>query len=57
MDLLLDYFAEAREKRKELEKDLDYVKDVLTEGGRKARKRAESVMGPIREVTGIVRNF
>lgn len=57
MDLLTEYFAEAREKRKELEKDLDYVKDVLTEGGKKARARAESVMQPIREVTGIVRNF
>ncbi len=57
MDLLKDYFAEARERRKELEQDLDYVKDVLTEGGKKARTRAESVMEPIREVTGIVRNF
>lgn len=57
MDLLTEYFAKAREKRKELEKDLDYVKDVLTEGGRKARERAESVMEPIREVTGIVRNY
>ena len=57
MDLLLEYFAEAREKRKELEKDLDYVRDVLTEGGKKARQRAETVMQPIREVTGIVRNF
>lgn len=57
MDLLVEYFAEAREKRKVLEQDLDYVKDVLTEGSKKARKRAESVMQPIREVTGIVRNF
>lgn len=57
LDLLTEYFAEAREKRKELEQDLDYVKDVLTEGGKKARERAESVMVPIREVTGIVRNF
>jgi len=57
MDLLTEYFAEAREKRYQLEKDLDYVKDVLTEGGKKAKERAESVMKPIREVTGIVRNF
>ncbi len=57
MGLLIEYFAEAREKRKKLEQDLDYVKDVLTEGGKKARERAESVMKPIREVTGIVRNF
>lgn len=57
LDLLEEYFAEAREKRKELEQDLDFVKDVLTEGGKKARARAESVMEPIREVTGLVRNF
>ncbi|MBO6524488.1 MAG: tryptophan--tRNA ligase [Balneolaceae bacterium] len=57
LELVEEYFAEAREKRKELEGDLDFVKDVLTEGGKKARARAESVMEPIREVTGIVRNF
>lgn len=52
-----EYFGEALEKRKQLEQDLDYVKDVLAEGGRKARIRAEKVMEPIREVTGIVRSF
>lgn len=57
LDLLNEYFGEARERRKELAKDLGYVKDVLTEGGKKARARAESVMEPIREVTGIIRNF
>tara|TARA_R110002096_G_scaffold28203_4_gene85629 strand:+ start:14820 stop:15806 length:987 start_codon:yes stop_codon:yes gene_type:complete len=57
LDLLNEYFGEARERRKELAKDLDYVTDVLTEGGKKARERAESVMEPIREVTGIVRHF
>ncbi|HBQ60328.1 MAG TPA: tryptophan--tRNA ligase, partial [Balneolaceae bacterium] len=49
-----DYFGEARERRHELVKDLDYVHDVLREGSRIARKRAEEVMQPIREVTGIV---
>lgn len=57
LGLFKEYFGEALERRKELEKDLDYVKDVLTEGGKRARERAESVMEPIREVTGIVRNF
>ncbi|MEQ9266734.1 MAG: tryptophan--tRNA ligase, partial [Balneolaceae bacterium] len=57
LDLLQDYFGEALERRKELEKDMGYVVDVLTEGSKKARERAESVMQPIREVTGIVRNF
>lgn len=52
-----EYFGEALEKRKQLEEDLNYVKDVLAEGGRKARIRAEQVMEPIREVTGIIRSF
>lgn len=55
--MIEDYFAEARERRRELVKDMDYVQDVLREGGKKARERAESVMEPIREATGIVRHF
>ncbi len=57
LGLITNYFAEGRERRKELEQDLDYVIDVLKEGGRKARERAEQVMEPIRSVTGIMRNF
>ncbi len=38
-------------------KDLDYVHDVLREGSKNARERAEEVMKPIREVTGVVRHF
>ncbi len=57
LGFLKEYFGNALEKRKQLEQDLDYVKDVLADGGRKARIRAEQVMEPIREVTGIVRSF
>ena len=57
LGLVKDYFAEAREKRKELEKDMDYVKDVLREGGKQARARAEQIMEPVREAAGIIRNF
>jgi len=57
LGLIEGYFDEAREKRKELEKDPDYVHDVLREGGKKARERAEMVMEPIREATGLVRSF
>jgi tryptophanyl-tRNA synthetase len=57
LGFIKEYFGEAHEKRKQLEQDLDYVKDVLAEGGRKARLRAEQVMEPIREVTGIIRSF
>lgn len=56
-DMIEEYFAGAREKRKELERNLDYVSDILREGGKKARERAEEVMGPVRKATGIVRNF
>ncbi|MEX0646504.1 MAG: tryptophan--tRNA ligase [Balneolaceae bacterium] len=57
LGLIEVYFAEAREKRHELEKDMDYVQDVLKEGGRKARERAETVMEPIRSETGLFRSF
>ena len=57
LSLIDNYFAEAREKRKELGQDLDYVKDVLREGGKKARERAETVMEPVYEVTGMIRTY
>ncbi len=55
LTLITDYFADAREKRHELEKNQDFVMDVLKEGGEKARKRAEEVMQPIREALGLIR--
>lgn len=55
LGLIDNYFAEAREKRKALKKNLDFVNDVLREGGRKARTRAETVMEPVYEVTGMLK--
>ncbi|NGP76232.1 tryptophan--tRNA ligase [Balneolaceae bacterium YR4-1] len=57
LGMITDYFAEARERRKELQKNEDYVMDVLREGSKTARERAETVMGPVREATGIIRNY
>lgn len=57
LGLINDYFGEAREKRRELEKNLDYVHDILREGSRKARLRAEEIMEPVRDATGVVRHF
>ncbi|MEX2435787.1 MAG: tryptophan--tRNA ligase, partial [Balneolaceae bacterium] len=37
LGLIENKFAEAHETRRELEKDMDYVYDVLKEGGKKAR--------------------
>lgn len=50
---LLEYFAQAREKRVELEKKLDYVYGVLEEGGKKARKVASETLTDVREKTGL----
>ncbi|SMO41193.1 tryptophan--tRNA ligase [Fodinibius sediminis] len=57
LDMIEVYFAEARAKRKELAQDVDTVRDILAEGSKKARERAESVMAPIREVTGIFKSY
>lgn len=57
LGMITEYFAEARERRKELKKNEDYVIDVLKDGSKTARERAETVMGPVREATGIIRNF
>lgn len=56
-EMIDNYFAEARERRKKLAENLDYVTNVLEAGGEKARERAEKVMQPIREATGIVRHY
>lgn len=54
LNLINDAFGEERERRKKLEQDSDYIMDVLKEGGRKARVRAETVMGRVRRATGIL---
>jgi tryptophanyl-tRNA synthetase len=50
------YFAPAREKRLALEKDLDYVKDVLREGGKRARGEALKTIARAVELTGIYKS-
>ncbi|WP_138429499.1 tryptophan--tRNA ligase [Fodinibius saliphilus] len=57
LGMIEEYFAEAREKRKELAQDIDTVRDILRDGGKKARARAEKVMGPVREVTGLFKTY
>lgn len=52
-----DFFAGAREKRRNLAEDPDTVRDILREGGRIARERAEEVMEPVRRVTGLFKTY
>jgi len=55
LGMMTEYFAPAAERRDELAKDLDYVRDILREGAKKAQERAESVMEPVRSATGLIR--
>lgn len=47
------YFAEAREKRKQLARDPATVEDILRDGGKKARAEAEKTMEQVREAVGL----
>ena len=47
-------FAEIRERRHAYENDLDYVKDVLHEGNRRANESANATLAEVREAMGMV---
>jgi len=48
-----DYFAQARAKRADLEKNLDYVFNVLQNGAQKARTNAQKVLKRARTACGL----
>ncbi len=54
-ELINETFAAAREKYTQLEQHPDDVRDLLAEGGRKARQTAEATMQRVRKACGIVR--
>ena len=53
LELIDEYFAPARERRRELESDPGYVQDVLRDGGVRARAVAQQVMEKVRQATGL----
>lgn len=53
-ELINETFAPARERYETLEKDPSYVRDVLAEGGQKARRAAEATMQRVRAAAGIL---
>jgi tryptophanyl-tRNA synthetase len=57
LQLIDEYFAPYRERRRELEKDQDYVMDVMAEGGRRARAVAQQVMHQVREAVGLPTSY
>ncbi|MEM8489033.1 MAG: tryptophan--tRNA ligase [Bacteroidota bacterium] len=54
LGLITDYFAEARERRRDLAARPDYVMDVLREGGKKGREKADAFMEKVRTATGLI---
>jgi len=50
-----DYFRDARNRREALEKDTDYVREVLATGARQARAKAGEVLERARQATGLAR--
>jgi tryptophanyl-tRNA synthetase len=48
-----EYFAAAREKRKELAQNPSFVEDVLREGAKKARAEAQETLAMVREAVGM----
>lgn len=51
--LLDEYFAPARQRRNELTANPDYVRDVLREGGRRARQKAAEVLDRASRACGV----
>ncbi len=47
-------FAEIRERRGELLQDMDYIKDVLHDGNKRAREVAVETLAEVREAMGMV---
>lgn len=54
LGLITEGFAEARERRKALAERPDDVLDVLRDGARRARTRAQSYMERVRALTGLL---
>jgi len=52
-ELLIDYFKPFREKRTELENNIDYVKEVLADGAERARAVAAKTLAEVRKAVGL----
>jgi tryptophanyl-tRNA synthetase len=53
-EVVNEYFAPIRERREKLAGDLDYVKDVLHDGNRRANEIALETLNEVREAMGMV---
>ncbi|MGL6119424.1 MAG: tryptophan--tRNA ligase [Fusobacteriaceae bacterium] len=56
LEALLEFFGEARKKREELEKNPEYVQQILKEGAERAREIAKNKMIAIKKTVGLLGN-
>ena len=49
-----EYLAPIRERRHELEQDMDYIKDVLHDGNKRANEIANATLDEVREAMHMV---
>lgn len=54
-DLAIAHFDAARQRRRELEQDLDQVRQILDEGAQRARARARETLARAQRASGLVR--
>jgi len=52
-ELMIEYFRPYRQKRAELEKNIDYIKEVLSKGAERARKVASVTLEKARRAVGL----
>lgn len=52
-DAYWEHFTHVREKREELERNLDYVNDVIRQGAEKARAESTKVLDRVRHAVGL----
>jgi tryptophanyl-tRNA synthetase len=53
LEKIIEHFAPARQKRKELAANIDYVEEVLRKGAQKARAEAQQTMALVRQAVGL----
>jgi tryptophanyl-tRNA synthetase len=52
-ELVIDYFKPFRQKRAELEKNIDYVKEILANGAERARAVAAKTLAEAQKAVGL----
>ena len=56
LEAILEYFKDARARREELEKNPEYIEEVLRKGALKAREIARKKITEAKQIVGLMGN-